>query len=528
MDCSKHVGCGNTIGACAISLENGQAALFSLLLLPAAVLGLLLIFNTGQATATKLKVQNAADAAAFSAMEMQARQMNLDAYLNRASIANEAAIGQAVSLLSWGRYAKSAADNIVLVLGYLKAIPYIGQAFAIAQQIIETEGKLADYSTQSYALAYLPLANASDAAFSGAQAAFNGALFLNGQGFAGPLVEQVVKLNDPQARLVSPAALSATYASARSNYVSGVGSGQMKRDSYARQASLIMESSDAFTRDRSTSLGSPLSRPSALSLAPFKWGTRKEGGSQLALVDPADADSGYVWSGMDTIHTFIQFRRYGLFGGWKTTFDRSWAYGGAFSKPDTNNFYYYQSESHNWSQAWVDPDHLGDQKQLSLRSMPVYQGNWSNDARGANQVVSEYSDKISTDVPLGPSSRGASSGIAPFRDLVDRQADNTDNAPSYLVVVEHPVSAVRDSVTALGISQAAPKRAEWTDLRLQTKGAHDAIRAAAKAQVYFRRPDSLWPRADGRDERANLYSPFWSARLVDMSPADRALVQGLP
>jgi len=92
--------------------ESGQAVIAAVLLIPAVIAGVLLVFNTGQVTASKLRVQNAADAAAFSAMELQARQMNLDAYLNRAMLTNQIAIGQAVSILSWSRYVGHVGENI--------------------------------------------------------------------------------------------------------------------------------------------------------------------------------------------------------------------------------------------------------------------------------------------------------------------------------------------------------------------------------------------------------------------------------
>ena len=34
---------------------------------------------------------------------------------------------------------------------------------------------------------------------------------------------------------------------------------------------------------------------------------------------------------------------------------------------------------------------------------------------------------------------------------------------------------------------------------------------------------SLWQRADAYDERANLFSPFWEARLVDLNARERSL-----
>ncbi|MHB1282027.1 MAG: pilus assembly protein TadG-related protein, partial [Acidithiobacillus sp.] len=73
--------------------ESGQAALFAAVLIPVVLLAGLFVFNTGQLTATKLKTQNAADAAAFSAMQMEARELNFISYTNRAMVANQVAIG---------------------------------------------------------------------------------------------------------------------------------------------------------------------------------------------------------------------------------------------------------------------------------------------------------------------------------------------------------------------------------------------------------------------------------------------------
>ncbi|MFA7656371.1 pilus assembly protein TadG-related protein [Acidithiobacillus thiooxidans] len=164
--------------------ESGQAAIFALLLIPTAIAAMLLVFNTGQLTANKLRVQNAADAAAFSAMELQARQMNIDAYLNRAMLANEVAIGQAVAILSWSRYAKRAGENIEDLTSKVRGVPYLGQAIAGAGEVIKASSLLVYGSGVAYTNSFMVVANTMDAAYSGAQQAFNLALGVSTPSYA--------------------------------------------------------------------------------------------------------------------------------------------------------------------------------------------------------------------------------------------------------------------------------------------------------------------------------------------------------
>jgi len=68
---------------------------------PTSLAALLFVFNTGQLTAEKTKLVNTADAVAYSAAVMQARALNFDAYTNRALMADEVMIAQAVSIAAW-------------------------------------------------------------------------------------------------------------------------------------------------------------------------------------------------------------------------------------------------------------------------------------------------------------------------------------------------------------------------------------------------------------------------------------------
>ena len=59
------------------------------------------VFHAFRGTTAKIKLQNTADAAAYSAAVLQARDYNFAAYTNRAMVANQVTVAQAVSLRSW-------------------------------------------------------------------------------------------------------------------------------------------------------------------------------------------------------------------------------------------------------------------------------------------------------------------------------------------------------------------------------------------------------------------------------------------
>lgn len=94
----------NCKGVFAARQQSGQALVYGLFMLMAGVAALYFLFNVGQLTQEKTKLVNTSDAVAYSAGVMHARAMNYMAYTNRAMVADEVTIAQAVSLASWGKY----------------------------------------------------------------------------------------------------------------------------------------------------------------------------------------------------------------------------------------------------------------------------------------------------------------------------------------------------------------------------------------------------------------------------------------
>jgi len=84
--------------------QRGQAMPLGIALILFSVLGALVVYNTGQSVSQKARLVNAADAAAYSGLQWQARALNFTGYTNRAMVANQVSLAQAVSLSSWATY----------------------------------------------------------------------------------------------------------------------------------------------------------------------------------------------------------------------------------------------------------------------------------------------------------------------------------------------------------------------------------------------------------------------------------------
>ncbi|RPH66940.1 MAG: hypothetical protein EHM83_02745 [Burkholderiales bacterium] len=113
--------------------QRGQALVLALVLMFAGLLGLFFMFSTGQVSASRQRLTNAADAAAYSAALWRARVLNFHAYANRAIVAQEAAVAQAVTLTSWAKYFERFTANAGrLATVYPPAAPVLSAAASVA------------------------------------------------------------------------------------------------------------------------------------------------------------------------------------------------------------------------------------------------------------------------------------------------------------------------------------------------------------------------------------------------------------
>jgi hypothetical protein len=138
--------------------QAGQSLFVALGLLLAGGAVLFAMFSAGQVAASKQRLTDTADAAAYSAGLWRARVLNYHAYSNRAIIANEVAIAQAVTLVSWARYFETLTRNAAQFATYLPAAEAVfagvAQAAALASQAAQVAAEIEVPARGAEALGY--------------------------------------------------------------------------------------------------------------------------------------------------------------------------------------------------------------------------------------------------------------------------------------------------------------------------------------------------------------------------------------
>ncbi len=274
--------------------QAGQATIVTLALTATLVAAVLLVFNVGQLINGKQRLVNAADAAAYSAAVWEARSLNYQAYLNRAVIANEAAIAQAVSLRSWSAYLNRTLTNANSVLQFL---PYIGAATRALSRIWWR----IDAEVQPTLLLAEAATSELDHGFAAAAELLHASTAAN----VLPVIEAVASRahGAPQ---VTPGGAALVARNVREF-------GQLTRrfagTARGRQADLVVRTLDRFTRDR------PWNPRPVIDAGLTRWS--KRGGTDLLGYDE--------WRAMDTFA--VHRRRFGFIGGWREALSIGW--GGA-------------------------------------------------------------------------------------------------------------------------------------------------------------------------------------------------------
>ncbi len=284
--------------------QKGQALPLGLVLLVAVAAIVFFMFNSGQLVQEKIRLTNTADAVAYSAGVFEARVLNYDAYTNRAMIANEIAIGQAVGLASWTKYAAVAADNIA---DYVRWIPYVGAAIA---QALEAFASYADYYT--YAMVVPVLAHSAVIqALSLSQYAVHGPGNTIALASRLAVMKEVAKRNDPDVH-VDALPLSDNFMGFTQRYES--------KDERRRMAQLVNDDRDAFLRSR---------RWDSLRI-PCLPQMRKRGSTELV-----DHDDGWDWKSMDTLSVHVRRIRFVCKG-----YEYPIGYGTAYTEDDLDDSAY--------------------------------------------------------------------------------------------------------------------------------------------------------------------------------------------
>ncbi len=450
----------------ALQRERGQALIYGLFVLGAGLVALFFLFNTGQLSAEKSKLVNTADAVAYSAGVMHARALNFDAYTNRALIANEVLIAQAVSIAAWTRHVATHAENVPVLGCYsqyavpiaLRLVEYTAVCFALSFDLFGQGAHDIDRGARGIAQQVVAASEAAKALLQGAQQSM-AAAFIPARTL---LMQQVADANyagDGAVR-VDPLPLTDGYLLFEGQpFVKSYSGEQRER---FKSAAVSAAYKDGFVERRSWSDRSqPDVNCRLLPGAEFK----RRGATAMVGLDQ--------WHALDT------------------------------------------ASLHSWRPGWgwLGP-RCDDNPELALGYGAQFAGEGAHDQADASLIAAR-------DNPVALSLADAAaadriwrySGLPGFADLSAPALADADPRLKFAIVLTRAKAEIRSSD---GASTIRP------DGRLaiyQNQLASDRLTAVATSEVFFRRPQA---RADGKAELASLFNPYWQVHLISTSAQDVA------
>lgn len=484
------------------SMHAGQALVPVLLFLLIGGIGLYVAFGSFQMTSAKIKLQNTADAAAYSAAVLQARDYNFSAYTNRAMVANQVSAAQVVALKSW----IDELDNTYMGNPDTEQLVTTFADHPALWRTPNQRGRADIAPVRATLDALLPAVakgiGGITRALSDAQTNYHAAIFA-----AVPdVANDVAQRNQPDTHVTSgyfTSTRNAAQLATWQTYTRVVTpAGNLDADHFA----------DVVTHP--TTLDNFVkARVSSRSVAPNYQqlddsSARCPGGGRIAIrvahVGGTQLRSDKKgWQSMDasTAHITITC---------VDTFDAIAGHGGS-TNGDVDSYM-----THPPFVAWSDWKGYGGYMNF---------GDPDSTQPGMN-VPAAMAEQFT----LGPGASldTANGGLLPYQDIV--LAPLASEAPRITIEVEREAGTL---VKAPGLGGAGR-------MRVDNGSASGAMRTLASAHAYFVRPSTdsqgdrlagalldaaAWQRDDGKTEYPSTFSPYWQASLAPVRADERAAAQ---
>jgi hypothetical protein len=471
IDTDRQFAAGRALHTWRCARQAGQALILSLVLLFAGALGLYFMFSTAQVSSTRHRLDNAADAAAWSAALWRARVMNYHAYANRAIVAQEVAIAQAVTLASWARYFETFTSNAAMLAS---VYPPVGAVLSVSADLARSTRQLTELTAAEEIVAR----NAYKNLLATSQEVMQRSIDTFG---LGAVANEVARANDK--RFFAFALPDAGEFESMTRRWTDADRLRLKQ--------LVDASLDPFVRGPrgvdltlyllpSLCFGNPL-------VSPQSWfqELKKRGGTTTA----PDLER---WEAVDTMSLHDWRPRKGLFGifrGCRQLESLPLGWGAAEAE---------QEAGFDWEsgEIWgADP------------GLQAYPGN----VRANPMATSLAESQVSGQTDAGFS---AFSGIASVRELNYDTLANTRFPVSRVAVLARAEGGDAKTANTLNVGVGR--------LRMSENFAARRLWSVSAAEIYFRRPGA----AQSHVEYASLYSPYWQVRLAEPTQAQRALADG--
>lgn len=508
---------------------------FAMVTMVVVLLSMLAMYSIGQLTTQKMKLQNTADAVAYSVALVEARDLNYSAYMNRAMIANQVAVGQIVSLTGWIRNADDTYNGkLASIATTIANLSPMSSMWTVPANAIGRAANAAKSFMDSAGPVMVQVLDLLMKAFS-----------LSAKAYHLATIETVISTslevrdqNDKQAEFAPfGTAQSALDLADHIKFASSFDPTANKDGGQDRFAKVVDASSDLFYKNRTLPLPLRLT-PSLIDparlvtpgLGPLLMLQFHSGGTVMATNDrksyvSADATGLFVILCLTIPILGIPFPIPIPLPPLPSGAGAAAASGNT-SPPGLeaarNAFVAHRNETNTggdsaaavaYGAAWFNP----------MTAIPYYikagQGPGKNMHTGAG--LQSYMD-ISANANSGKTAVNAVSGTT----------NRNDKGPPITIEMERSA----DSISTTSSPKFRIGGGDGGALHLKDDANAGKIRAVSKAQTYFSRPKALFPRKsytlvggladDKRTEYGSLYSPYWSARLVPLNIADQALSIG--
>ena len=475
--------------------QQGQALPLGIAAIMVGMVGAFVLFNTGQVAVNKQRLSDAADSAAYSGLLWQARALNFQAYTNRAMIANEVTIGQAVSLNSWSNYARNISGNIATVVA---AIPIIN---AIAETIANTLAAVNEIVE--------PLSDAMSAAMKiintvieTSQTAMFSSAFL-----ATPdIVHQVTKASDDSFDDVSGYSVAGLLLNLEDWRSFTEKYDHDNIEAMRERTDLVSQSRDDFATDRRWSF---LENIWFFYASPFlQYRVYYDGQTRLLMSNDSQGKPNWEWVAKDAVSLHVKTYRFSWRGvrtrvnqvpiGWASAYANS----DNLSTPETiderndgcRDYTTYEADSCEFL------DNNGTAEKL------VNEGNFS--LRGDNSEHNQVADY---------------KGVNAFRSL-------SQSVLAGEVGDDDPVLRLRTEISM--DMDKSESSSDWVHesgtFNTELASAGTKMSSVSIAEVYYRHPKARTTSNDSiARQRANGYNPYWDVRLAPVDIQERLIALAL-
>jgi hypothetical protein len=563
--------------------QCGQAMVFVLLMMGMVLLSLTFLYKAGKLTSEKMELQNAADSSAYSFSLIEARDLNFTSYLNRAIVANEIAIAQAVGILSWTTYLESVGYHLDVFAKYFNAVPIIGNAISGAVTAVASAFKAVTSPIPPVARTIgnivVTFINGINLGYSWASTGFHIASVYLALNTLGEMVER----NDDDAKLSDAGILSvimhvATYHGLFSKkqkqsftYTHDPNKKPEKsgKNNFATMAALVSDARDRFSKARSWNLQLPIIPRVHESLSilgikvfeidiSFDFYFDRLGGTELRFRKTGGKKAGkkiqgntLTWSAADVaqaaidLHFFLKV----LIGSVDVNLENNKLtakacvdvplVGKVCVPPGNAGVPVPTSMPFATGGAQASPSgkfiNATDMDPETYQLVPKGSRDVPEQAYGsAAQARSAYSwmgtagtfpFAINKNVP----NNTARWSLKGYKGLPRYTDTNTTVLNGGGVEKPGEKEGYAAPYILVGVVKDSDDMADTVNpsgqLALERKLADEEMGAIAKGEVYFFRPNdslaSYFRRADGATEYDNAFNPYWQARLVDTNHIDR-------